>query len=114
MNSIDNRVISIMTEVVYLSLNLISTFGAAVLAVGIYALIPGTIIVIVGGTFGLIFLGCQMSVIRELKYVNSSQKRSLRTEFIHMTFYSNIKSPVMSQVGAALSGLRALYASHAS
>lgn len=64
---------------------LVILFTASVSMAGLYALVPGLLLAILGGYLGFIYLKCQLCIRREM---------------------SNAKAPVLSQIGTALNGLR--------
>lgn len=64
---------------------LVILFTASVGMAGLYALVPGLLLAILGGYLGFIYLKCQLCIRREM---------------------SNAKAPVLSQIGTALNGLR--------
>lgn len=68
MNSIDGQFQNFLAAVLQLTLRLVSALSAAVFAIGLVALIPGLIIFAVGTVLGLIYLKCQISIRREMKY----------------------------------------------
>lgn len=67
--AIDERVSELGLFFVFLTLSCITTYGASILMVGFYALIPGFIIFVLGGALGLVYLRCQVSVKREMRFV---------------------------------------------
>lgn len=60
-------------------------FISAVSMAGLYALVPGLLLAVLGGFLGFVYLKSQLSIRREM---------------------SNAKAPVLGQIGIALSGLR--------
>lgn len=78
------------------------TFVVSIWMVGVYALVPGVLVLALGTALSSVYLKCQVSVKREVRYahcdfINSSTLLTLR---------SNTKAPVVSQTGTAISGLR--------
>ena len=67
--AIDERMSEVGLVFVFLSLNSIITYGASISMVGLYALIPGLTAFLLGGALGLIYLKCQVSVRREIRFV---------------------------------------------
>ncbi|KAL5499199.1 hypothetical protein ACEPAH_1717 [Sanghuangporus vaninii] len=72
-----------------LTLNMVTLFLSSVIMAGQYALISGLFIFVLSTSLGHVYLKCQMCTRREM---------------------SNAKSPVMSEVGTALSGLPSIRA----
>ncbi|KAI5122638.1 hypothetical protein M0805_008723 [Coniferiporia weirii] len=89
MGTIDENIPHFASPFISVTIHLTCLFFSAVLMVGWYALIPGVMVAGLGGLLGRIYLKCQICVRREM---------------------SNAKSPVMSQVGTALTGLPSIRA----
>ena len=70
-----------------MTIALLAFFVSAILMAGWYAFIPGILLALLGGFLGIVYLKCQLCIRREM---------------------SNAKAPVMSEIGAALNGLREL------
>ena len=70
---------------IYSSIMNASLFVVAVVKAGVYALIPGLLLVVVGGFLSNVYLKAQINVKREV---------NLR------------KAPIISQIGVVLAGLR--------
>lgn len=86
--SIDGWLPYVFTQFIYTALLNASLFVITVWQAGLYALVPGLLLIIVGGFLSDAYLKAQISVKREM---------NLR------------KAPVISQLGAALVGLRECY-----
>lgn len=71
----------LMRMTIILAVLFISAVGMA----GLYALVPGLLLAVLGGFLGFVYLKSQLSIRREM---------------------SNAKAPVLGQIGIALSGLR--------
>lgn len=100
-SSVDQRLTFFTLYLLSITLHFISTYAAAVWMVGLYALIPGIAVFAIGGSFALLYMNCQVAVKREMR-----QDTSFRS--LHMpdrSATSNAKSPVLSQIGNALSSL---------
>jgi hypothetical protein len=67
MNAIDGQFTGFLGHMIWLTLQLVSVLSAAVYSIGLWALIPGVIIFVVGLVVGLIYLRCQISIRREMK-----------------------------------------------
>lgn len=84
-SSIDDNVQLYSYILMRITVILVILFTASVGMAGLYALVPGLLLAILGGYLGFIYLKCQLCVRREM---------------------SNAKAPVLSQIGTALNGLR--------
>jgi uncharacterized membrane protein len=67
MSAIEERFSYNMTHFIWTTLKCISVLAAGVFTVGLWALIPGMVIFVLGLALGLIYLRCQISVTREMK-----------------------------------------------
>lgn len=67
--AVDERVSEFGLFFVFLTLLALTTYGAAVFMVGVYALLPGLVVFVLGGALGLVYLKCQVSVRREMRFV---------------------------------------------
>ena len=86
-SSVDQELESFAYMLMRMTIALLAFFVSAVLMAGWYAFIPGILLALLGGFLGIVYLKCQLCIRREM---------------------SNAKAPVMSEIGAALNGLREL------
>ena len=73
MNGVDERFSQFGLFFMYLSLNSVSIYAASIWMCGLYALIPGFIVFTLGGALGLVYLKCQISVRREMRWANEQR-----------------------------------------
>jgi ABC-type multidrug transport system fused ATPase/permease subunit len=83
--TIDGQFAANFIRLLQLSTVLVTYFVVSILVVGISALVSGTVVLVLGGFLGFVYLNAQLCVKREM---------------------SNAKAPVMSHVATALAGLR--------
>ncbi|OCB86631.1 P-loop containing nucleoside triphosphate hydrolase protein [Sanghuangporus baumii] len=88
-STIDQQLAMFANILLSITLNMVTLFLCSVLMAGQYALISGLVIFALSTSLGHVYLKCQMCTRREM---------------------SNAKSPVMSEVGTALSGLPSIRA----
>lgn len=85
MNNIDGPFNGFANAFLHITVSMISVLSSTVYMAGIPALVSGSLVGALGGWIGSVYLKAQVPIRREM---------------------SNAKSPIMSQVGAALAGLR--------
>lgn len=83
-DALDGRIATFFSRFLIFTLQILGLLAATVVMTGWPALVSGCVVFGMGGWLGLVYLNAQLSVKREL---------------------SNAKSPVVSQVGTALSGI---------
>ncbi len=83
-DALDGTIAAFFSRFLIFTLQVLGLLAATVVMTGWPALVSGSIVFVMGGWLGLVYLNAQLSVKREL---------------------SNAKSPVVSQVGTAVSGI---------
>ena len=89
-NAVDEEITRLLNALVDRTLDITSMFFSSILFAGVSALLPGAVVIFLGGFLGVVYLRCQLSIRRHLTVA---------------------KAPVVSQVGTTLAGLRASLAS---
>lgn len=87
-SSVDGLLSQFFYSFMRMTVAMIISFSMSVAMAGWSAFIPGLVLFILGSFLGLVYLKCQICIRREM---------------------SNAQAPVISQIGAALSGLRKLF-----
>lgn len=83
-DALDGTIPTIFCRFIIRTLQLIALLATTVIMTGWPALVSGSIVFVLGGWLGFVYLKAQLSVKREM---------------------SNAKSPVVSQIGTAVSGI---------
>lgn len=83
-DALDGTIANIFCRYLIFTLQVLGLLAATVVMTGWPALVSGSIVFVLGGWLGLVYLKAQLSVKREM---------------------SNAKSPVVSQIGTAVSGI---------
>lgn len=106
MRSVDGPLPDGFSSLLRIGVQIMTNIGVIIILTPLF-LCPGLAVAALGFYLGNIYLRAQLSVRREMRWVNTIYTLA----FLTRTFYSNARAPVLAHFGTAISGIGRFHSS---